>query len=93
MFADRLRAAGIEDNQDGRVSFHSLRSTAASWLAVEGFSELQIATLLGHKLSQTVTQRYVRFAEVPREVVEALDRLSRGYETDTDIRAGEKGSA
>ena len=93
VFTDRLRVAGIKDNQDGRVSFHSLRSTAASWLAVEGFSELQIATLLGHKLSQTVTQRYVRFAEVPRQVVEALDRLSRGYETDTDIRPSEKGSA
>ena len=54
---------------------------------------MQIATLLGHKLSQTVTQRYVRFAEVPREVVEALDRLSRGYETDMDTKATSNGTA
>ena len=66
------------------MAFHSLRSTAASWLAQDGFSELQIGTLLGHRGSATVTQRYVRFGGgVPPEVVAALDRLSRGYETDT----------
>ena len=52
-----------------------MRATSATWLAKAGTSEPLIASLLGHKLTQTVTQQYIRFPEVPGEVVAKLDGL------------------
>ncbi len=73
MFRARLGEAEITDNHDGRASFHSIRSTAATWLAKQNVSEPLIAALLGHTLRQTVTQSYIRFPAVPEDAVRVLD--------------------
>jgi len=79
-FLRRLRAAGVEDSPEGKAALHSIRSTAATWLALAEFSELHIALLLGHRLTRSVTQRYVHLQEVPGDVVDFLDRRSTGME-------------
>lgn len=48
--------AGITDTRQ-KVSFHTLRHTFASWLAMNGTPLLTIKELLGHK-SITMTERY-----------------------------------
>ena len=47
---------GVEDRRD-RLTFHSLRHTFASWLAIKGTPILTIKELLGHK-TLTMTERY-----------------------------------
>lgn len=56
-----------------RVSFHTLRHTAGSWLAQAGCSEVQIAKLLGHATTAT-TKRYMHLS--PEHLRGAVDRLS-----------------
>jgi integrase len=51
-----LRNAGIDD-----FRFHDLRHTAASYLAMDGASTLEIAALLGHKTLQMV-KRYAHLS-------------------------------
>lgn len=71
----RLRAASINHTHEGKASFHSLRATAASWLAEANKAEVLIGPLLGHKGRQTVTQRYIHISAVPDEVVKTLESL------------------
>jgi integrase len=56
-FANSVQRAGIAD-----FRFHDLRHTFASYLAMEGASLLDIATVLGHKTLQMV-QRYAHLSE------------------------------
>ena len=51
-----LRRAEIED-----FRFHDLRHTAASYLAMNGASSLEIAAVLGHKTLQ-MTKRYTHLS-------------------------------
>ena len=71
--ADELRVhlarAGVDreelhasDDLRRPLSFHDLRHTFATWLALSGASELQIQTRLGHA-SAEMTQRYIAEAE------------------------------
>lgn len=54
---------------------HSIRHTAATWLAIEGFSERQRAELLGHSQRST-TDRYSHLSPGHmRPVLEALERI------------------
>jgi integrase len=56
-FANSVQRAGIAD-----FRFHDLRHTFASYLAMQGASLLDIATVLGHKTLQMV-QRYAHLSE------------------------------
>jgi site-specific recombinase XerD len=47
---------GIEDRRQ-MVSFHTLRHTFASWLAIQGTPILEIKELMGHN-SLAMTERY-----------------------------------
>lgn len=73
--------AGITDRR-GRVVFHSLRHTFASWLAMAGVPLYQIAGLLGHTTVE-MTRRYAHLCPqgVRRAVgqVEALFGATAGH--------------
>ena len=56
-FANSVQRAGIAD-----FRFHDLRHTFASYMAMEGASLLEIATVLGHKTLQMV-QRYSHLSQ------------------------------
>lgn len=66
---------GVEDSRQ-RVSFHTLRHTFASWLALQGESLLTIRELLGHKTLEMV-KRYAHL--VPDEKKKATARLERAF--------------
>ena len=56
------------------VSFHSLRHTFASWLAIQGESLITIGALLGHK-SPNMTKRYSHLSpDHKRRAVELLEK-------------------
>jgi integrase len=58
---------------DGRLHFHSLRHTAATWLVQEGVPIFEVQKLLGHT-SITVTQIYAHLATSElRSAVEKLE--------------------
>lgn len=63
-----LRAAEIEN-----FTFHDLRHTCASYLAMEGISLLEIADILGHKTLKMV-QRYAHLSDQRKR--DTLDALS-----------------
>jgi len=76
---------GIEDNRQ-RVTFHTLRHTFASWLALQGESLMTIRELLGHK-SFEMTKRYAHL--VPDEKRKAALRLEEAFkEKGVDARKG-----
>lgn len=54
------------------VCFHSLRHTAASHLAMNGFSLLEIGSILGHK--SFITKRYSHLSTA--STAKALNRLN-----------------
>jgi integrase len=56
-FQQALRAAAIPD-----FRFHDLRHSAASYLAMNGASLVEIAEVLGHKTLQMV-KRYAHLSE------------------------------
>ena len=56
-FHQALREAGIVD-----FRFHDLRHSAASYLAMQGASLVEIAEVLGHKTLQMV-KRYAHLSE------------------------------
>ena len=66
---------GVEDNRQ-LVSFHTLRHTFASWLALQGESLLTIRELLGHKTLEMV-KRYAHL--VPDEKKKAAARLEKAF--------------
>ncbi len=64
-----LELAGVKrdelhaDDENRRpLSFHDLRHTFATWLAIGGLGELQIQSRLGHATTE-MTQRYITEAE------------------------------
>ena len=58
---------------DRRLNFHSLRSSFASWLALDGVSIYQISKLLGHS-DVKLTQHYYAHLE-PAELHDVVDKL------------------
>lgn len=66
---------GITDPRQ-QVSFHVLRHTFASWLAIQGESLLTIKELLGHK-SMTMTERYSHLT--PDHKFLAVKNLEAGF--------------
>lgn len=62
---------GIEDNRQ-KVTFHTLRHTFASWLAMNGVPLLTIKELMGHKTIQ-MTMRYAHL--MPDQKRRAVDKL------------------
>ncbi|OGP52868.1 MAG: hypothetical protein A2Y65_01250, partial [Deltaproteobacteria bacterium RBG_13_52_11] len=73
---------GITDRRQ-RVSFHTLRHTFASWLALQGESIITLKEMLGHK-STAMTERYSHL--VPnhkRKAVARLEEIFNGHEEAT----------
>ena len=69
---------GIEDRRQ-KVSFHTLRHTFASWLAIQGTPILEIKELLGHA-TLAMTERYAHL--IPDNKRVAVARLDEGYRDD-----------
>jgi integrase len=75
VIADNLFNKNIKDTRQ-RITFHSLRHTFGSWLALQGESLLTIRELLGHK-SFTMTQRYAHL--IPDERKRATLALEKTF--------------
>lgn len=73
--ADNLFNKSVKDPRH-RVTFHTLRHTFASWLALQGESLLTIRELLGHK-SFAMTQRYAHL--IPDEKRRAAVTLEKMF--------------
>jgi integrase len=72
-FENAVKRAGIKD-----FRFHDLRHTAASYLAMNGASLMEIAEVLGHK-TLTMVKRYAHLSEAhTRGVVERMNRAVFG---------------
>jgi integrase len=72
-FENAVERAGITD-----FRFHDLRHTAASYLAMNGASLMEIAEVLGHKTLNMV-KRYAHLSEAhTRGVVERMNRAVFG---------------
>lgn len=70
-----LKAAQIED-----FRFHDLRHSAASYLAMNGATLLEIAAVLGHK-TLSMVKRYSHVGELhTAKVVESMNRRVFGHE-------------
>lgn len=68
-----IRSSGISD-----FTFHDLRHSAASYLAMSGASLIEIAEILGHK-SLEMVKRYAHLSEAHSvSVVERMNRLMLG---------------
>ncbi len=75
------KAVGLEG-----VSFHTLRHSVGSWLAQAGYTELEIAWLLGHS-AVTMTARYTHpHLDGLRRMVKTLDGRLRGVDPQMDSR-------
>ena len=64
-FTSGLVDSGLNDGTSDtrlKVVWHSLRHTAASWLAIGGVDLFKISKILGHK-STTMTERYSHLSE------------------------------
>ncbi len=87
--SQRTRAAAKAAGLAG-VSFHTLRHTAASWLAQAGHSQVKIGKLLGHATVQT-TNRYMHLSPAHlRDAADGLDAAlcgSLGHQQDTEPSA------
>jgi integrase len=66
---------GITDRRH-RVTFHTLRHTFASWLAIQGTPILEIKELLGHK-SLAMTERYAHL--IPDQKRDSVRRLEENF--------------
>lgn len=69
-FRDACRAAGLKD-----VTPHTLRHTAATWMAQRGVPVQRIAEMLGQSVMRT-TERYIKHD--PDHLKDAADALSFG---------------
>ncbi|MHC1744029.1 MAG: tyrosine-type recombinase/integrase [Syntrophobacteraceae bacterium] len=80
---------GISDRRQ-KVSFHTLRHTFASWLAIQGTPILTIKELLGHK-TLAMTERYSHLIpDVKREAVAGIGRMmTKGSDADQGCCAQE----
>jgi integrase len=74
--ADELFNTNVKDRRQ-RVTFHTLRHTFGSWLALQGESLVTIRELLGHK-SFAMTQRYAHL--IPDEKKRAVAALARAFD-------------
>jgi integrase len=70
----KLRRYVREIGLDRRLNFHSLRTSFASWLALDGVSIYQISKLLGHS-DVKITQEYYAHLE-PAELHDVVDRIT-----------------
>jgi len=70
-----------------KVSFHTLRHTFASWLAIQGTSLYEIKELLGHK-SIEMTERYAHL--LPDAKRKAVNRLAETFKEHIEKRESEK---
>jgi site-specific recombinase XerD len=70
----KLRRYVRQMGMDRRLNFHSLRTSFASWLAIDGVSIYQISKLLGHS-DVKITQHYYAHLE-PGELHEVVDRIT-----------------
>jgi len=75
LVADALFNAGVDDRRQ-RVTFHTLRHSHASWLALQGESLLVIKEALGHR-DLKMTQRYAHLADEARR--RAAERLEKDF--------------
>jgi integrase len=75
---------GVSDRRQ-RVSFHSLRHTHASWLALQGESLLTIAEALGHK-TLVMVRRYAHLipAEKKRAALDLEKAFNEGVKSKQD---------
>lgn len=69
--ANRLFNDGVTDRRQ-KVTFHSLRHTFASWLALRGTPILTIRDLMGHK-TLAMTERYAKL--IPDARYEAIKKV------------------
>jgi len=82
--ANRLFNKKVKDPRQ-RVTFHTLRHTFASWLALQGESLLTIRELLGHK-SFAMTQRYTHL--MPDEKRRAAVMLESAFNEKRILKKG-----
>ena len=88
--ANKFFNKGVKDTRK-RVTFHTLRHTFASWLALQGESLLTIRELLGHK-SFAMTQRYAHL--IPDEKRRAAVMLEKAFsEKRNGAAAGDHGDS
>jgi len=73
----KLRRKIRELGLDRRLNFKSLRSSFASWLAIDGVSIYQISKLLGHS-DVKITQGYYAHLE-PGEMHDVVDRIQFSF--------------
>jgi len=66
---------GIEDRRQ-RVTFHTLRHTFASWLAIQGTPIIEIKELLGHETLE-MTERYAHLT--PDQKRFAVEKLEKSF--------------
>lgn len=68
--------SGITDTR-GKVVFHTLRHTFASWMVMEGVPLSEVGELLGHS-DLEMTRRYAHLApEKKRQAVSSMERVFR----------------
>ncbi|MGD0232134.1 MAG: site-specific integrase [Syntrophorhabdales bacterium] len=79
-FVKAVDAVGLNQGVTDRlqkITFHTLRHTFASWLALQGESLLTIADLLGHK-TLAMVKRYAHL--MPDEKKQATLRLEKAFD-------------
>ena len=74
-------------NKRYNVSFHTLRHSFASWLAIQGTSLYEIKELLGHK-SIEMTERYAHL--IPSVKRKAVNRLAGTFKEQIEKSESEK---
>ena len=80
---------GITDPRQ-MVSFHTLRHTFASWLAIQGESIITLKEMLGHK-STVMTERYSHLSpDHKRRAAEQLEQTFRESRKDLNIKGTKK---